>query len=95
MKLNCIDAKVFPLPHNMTSPQSSGNQQSSAQLQAAPTSTSRHAAPQLHNASSHLAGSNLMKYNLRPAARVDTIEHVEQALSVSDVQAELRKGADQ
>ena len=33
-----------------------------------------------------------MKYNLRPAVRVDTVEHVEQALSVADVQAELRKG---
>ena len=41
---------------------------------------------------SQLAGSNLMKYNLRPAARVDTVEHVEQVLSISDVQAELRKG---
>ena len=75
MKLNCIDAKVFPLPHNATASQANGE---SATAQ--PEATSR------------LAASNLLKYNLRPAARVDTVESVQQALCLSEVQAELRAG---
>lgn len=77
MKLNCIDAKVFPLPHNATcASAASGQQEAASQLERV----------------SQLAASNLMKYHLRPAARVDTVETVQQALSVSDVQAELRTG---
>lgn len=92
MKLNCIDAKVFPLPHNITSPQPSDHPQTPSQPQSAPKSVSHQQGAAQPPSASQLAGSNLMKYNLRPAARVDTVEHVEQALSVSDVQAELRKG---
>lgn len=92
MKLNCIDAKVFPLPYNVTSAQPSGGlQQSTAQPQPA-SQLQATAQPQ---STSQLAGSNLMKYNLRPAARVDTVEHVAQPLSVSEVQAELRRGVRQ
>ena len=92
MKLNCIDAKVFPLPHNITSLQPSDPQQTPSQPQSAVEPVSHHQGAAQHPSTSQLAGSNLMKYNLRPAARVDTVEHVEQALSVSNVQAELRKG---
>ena len=92
MKLNCIDAKVFPLPHNITSQQPSDRQQTPSQPQSAPTSSTHQQGAAQHSSSFQLAGSNLMKYNLRPAARVDTVEHVEQALNVTDVQAELRKG---
>ena len=77
MKLNCVDAKVFPLPQNATcTPAASGQQEAAPQPEAV----------------SQLAASNLMKYHLRPAARVDTVESVQQALSVADVQAELRTG---
>ena len=92
MKLNCIDAKVFPLPHNITSLPPSHNQQPPSQSEPAPTSMSPQQGSTQPQSASRLAGSNLMKYNLRPAARVDTVEHVDQALSVSDVQAELKKG---
>ena len=92
MKLNCIDAKVFPLPHNITSPQPLADQQSPAQPQPASQPASQLQAKAQPQSTSQLAGSNLMKYNLRPAVRVDTVEHVEQALSVSQVQAELRTG---
>lgn len=90
MKLNCIDPKVFPLPYNITS----GAQKSS---EAQPSPAQTQPAGQLQataqpGSESQLAGSNLMKYILRPAARVDTVEHVAQALSVSEVQAELRTG---
>lgn len=89
MKLNCIDAKVFPLPHNITSAQLPGDQQQST---AQPQPASQLQATAQPQSTSQLAGSNRMKYNLRPAARVDIVEHVEQALSVSEVQAELRRG---
>ena len=92
MKLNCIDTKVFPLPHNITSLQPSDHQHTPSQPQPAPASVTHQQGAAQPPAACQLAGSNLMKYNLRPAARVDTVEHVEQALSVADVQAELRKG---
>ena len=78
MKLNCIDGRVFPLPHNNATSQAQTLQQ--------------HAVETPSRADSHIAVSNLMKYNLRPAARVNTVESADQELSVSHVQAELRTG---
>jgi hypothetical protein len=78
IKLNCIDAKAFPLPRTL-GPDSSTAIPSEAQLQQ-PDSISR------------LQGSNLLRYNLRPASRVDTVETAEQSLSIPAIQGQLKTG---
>ena len=81
IKLNCIDAQVFPLPHSLAS--------ESPQQTSTPGQQSQGGAEV-----SRLQGSNLLKYNLRPASRVDTVEACEEEpLSVAGIQAQLKTGS--
>lgn len=76
IKLNCIDPKAFPLPQTL-GPDKSTAVPSKAQLQQT-------------ESISRLQGSNLLRYNLRPASRVDTVEFAEQALSIPAIQGQLK-----
>ena len=79
IKLNCIEPKVFPLPMTIADEsRTSQNLQQSAQ--------------QSSDMGPFIPGSNLMKYNLRPAARVDTVESTDQPLSIPAIQLELKTG---
>ena len=78
IKLNCIDPKAFPLPQTL-GPDKSTAVPSEAQLQQT-------------ESISRLQGSNLLRYNLRPASRVDTVETAEQALSIPAIQGQLKTG---
>ncbi len=79
IKLNCIDPKAFPLPQTL-GPDNSSAVPSEAQLQQT-------------DSISRLQGSNLLRYNLRPASRVDTVETAEQSLSIPAIQGQLKTGA--
>ncbi|DBB10539.1 TPA: hypothetical protein ACH3X3_002076 [Trebouxia sp. C0006] len=76
IKLNCIDPKAFPLPQTL-GPDSSTAVPTEVQLQQS-------------DSISKLQGSNLLRYNLRPASRVDTVETAEQSLSIPTIQGQLR-----
>ncbi len=78
IKLNCIDPKAFPLPQTL-GPDSSTAVPTEVQLQQS-------------DSISKLQGSNLLRYNLRPASRVDTVETAEQSLSIPTIQGQLRTG---
>ena len=78
IKLNCIDPKAFPLPQTL-GPDNLTTLPSEAQLQQA-------------DSVSRLQGSNLLRYNLRPASRVDTVETAEQSLSIPAIQGQLKTG---
>lgn len=83
IKLNCIDPTVFPLPQTIVSQRST------------PARSQGQQASQASAAISRLEGSNLLKYNLRPATRVDTVETCEQPLTVPAIQAQLKTGQQQ
>lgn len=81
IKLNCIDPRAFPLPQTLE-PDNPTAIPSKTQLQQ-PDSISR------------LQGSNLLRYNLRPASRVDTVDTAEQSLSIPAIQGQLKTGVPQ
>ena len=80
IKLNCIDGKVFPLPQTIMSDCSTSTHSQGQPVLQTPTGLPS------------LQGSDLMKYNLRPATRVNTVETVDQPLSIAAIQAQLRTG---
>ena len=79
IKLNCIEPKVFPLP--MTIARESRTPE-----------TLQQPAQESFDMGPLIPGSNLMKYSLRPAARVDTVESTDQPLSIPTIQQELKTG---
>lgn len=76
-KLNAISSKVFPVPQSHTADSINPEQAGNGRQSQA----------------ERVSGSNMLKYHLRPASRVDTLEASrEPPFNAAAIQAELAQG---
>ena len=83
-KLNCISSKTFPIPQGSSS---------SSSLAGLVSHGGTSQSVNLTSTGSAVSGTNLLKFHLRPASRVNQVETLpELAFSVPDIQKQLEQG---